>query len=91
MSRTILAVVAAALVVGLAAPAFAADKCTNEPKSAWKPQEEAMAKATSLGYTASKVKEEDNCWEVYAKDAEGAKFELFFNPVNLELVRKKAN
>lgn len=83
--------VLAALGAAAAAPAFAGDACTTEPKSKWISVEDAKAKAVALGYTVSKVKEEDSCWEVYAKDAEGAKFELFLDPVSGTLVRKKAN
>lgn len=81
------AVVLAASTLG----ALAADKCTTAPKAEWQPKEAAVEKAKSLGWTTSKVKEEDACWEVYAKKADGAKFELFFNPVTLDLVRSKAN
>jgi hypothetical protein len=81
----------AALAVSIAAPVMAAEPCTKEPKSAWMTQDAAKAKAVGLGYTPSKVKEEDSCWEVYAKDAQGGRWELFLNPVSGDLVRKKAN
>ncbi len=81
---------AAAVVAVSSLGAVAAEKCTTTPKSGWKPQEAALEKAKSLGYTTSKVKEEDGCWEVYAKKADGSKLELFFNPVTLDLVRTKA-
>lgn len=84
-------VLAAVLVSTSALSALAAAPCTTAPKADWKPSTAATEKAVSLGYTTSKVKEEDACWEVYAKDAKGAKFELFFNPVTLDLVRTKAN
>ena len=61
--------------------------CTTEPKDKWKPQAEAEAAATTAGYTVSKSKIEGSCYEVYAKDKDGKKFELFYNPVNLELVK----
>lgn len=84
-------VLAAVLVSTSSLSAFAGAPCTTAPKADWKPSTAATEKAVSLGYTTSKVKEEDACWEVYAKDAKGAKFELFFNPVTLDLVRTKAN
>ncbi|MEJ1158357.1 PepSY domain-containing protein [Prosthecomicrobium sp. N25] len=90
MSKAVASAAFAALVLA-AAPALAAEACTKEPKSAWMTQDAAKAKAVALGYTPSKVKEEDACWEVYAKDAKGDRWELFLNPVSGELVRKKAN
>lgn len=84
-------VLAAVLVSTSSLSAFAGAACTTAPKADWKPSAAATEKAVALGYTTSKVKEEDACWEVYAKDAKGAKFELFFNPVTLDLVRTKAN
>lgn len=89
--RSIALAVLAAAASAVALPALAAEHCTKEPKSAWQASDAAKAKATELGYTVSKVKEEDACWEVYAKDAQGQRFELFFNPVSLDLVRRKAN
>lgn len=84
----LLAIVA---IAGSTVPAMAESSCTTAAKAEWKPSSAALEKATSLGYTTSKAKEEDNCWEVYAKNTKGEKFELFFNPVTLELVRTKAN
>ena len=80
----------AALTIAVAGPAFAHgfDDCTKEPKDKWKPQAEAEAAATAAGYTVTKSKVEGSCYEVYAKDKDGKKFELFYNPVDLSLVQK---
>lgn len=77
--------------VALAGPAMAHgfDDCTKEPKDKWKPQAEAEAAATAAGYTVTKSKVEGSCYEVYAKDKDGKKFELFYNPVDLQLVKKQ--
>jgi len=61
--------------------------CTTEAKDKWKPEKDAEAAATSAGYTVSKVKVAGTCYEVYAKDKAGKKFELFYNPVDLKLVK----
>jgi hypothetical protein len=63
--------------------------CTKEAKDKWKDQKEAEAAATTAGYTVSKSKIAGSCYEVYAKDKDGKKFELFYNPVTLELVKSK--
>jgi len=78
------------LALAVAGPALAHgfDDCTKEPKDKWKPQAEAEAAATAAGYTVTKSKVEGSCYEVYAKDKDGKKFELFYNPVDLSLVQK---
>jgi hypothetical protein len=77
--------------MALAGPAMAHgfDDCTKEPKDKWKPQAEAEAAATAAGYTVTKSKVDGSCYEVYAKDKDGKKFELFYNPVDLQLIKKQ--
>jgi len=86
---------AAGMAALLGAAAFAGsagahgfDNCTQEPKDKWKPQAEAEAAAKAAGYTVTRSKVEGSCYEVYAKDKDGKKFELFYNPVDLTLVEK---
>ena len=78
------------LALAVAGPALAHgfDNCTKEPKDKWKPQAEAEAAAKTAGYTATKSKIEGSCYKVYAKDKDGKKFELFYNPADLTLVKK---
>ncbi len=79
------------LALAVAGPALAHgfDNCTKEPKDKWKPQAEAEAAAKTAGYTVTKSKIDGSCYEVYAKDKAGKKFELFYNPVDLTLVKKQ--
>lgn len=80
--------IAAALVLQASlASAHGFKDCTTEAKDKWKPEKEAEAAATAAGYTVSKVKVEGSCYEVYAKDNAGKKFELFYNPVDLKLMK----
>jgi hypothetical protein len=83
-------IVFSALALGLAGPAFAHgfDDCTKEAKDKWKPQAEAEEAAKAAGYSVTRSKIEGSCYEVYAKDKDGKKFELFYNPVDLSLVAK---
>ncbi len=80
----------AILTLAVASPVFAHgfDDCTKEAKDKWKSQAEAEAAATAAGYTVTRSKVEGSCYEVYAKDKDGKKFELFYNPVDLSLVKK---
>jgi hypothetical protein len=84
-----IALTIAAMVISGPAMAHGFDDCTKEPKDKWKPQAEAEAAATAAGYTVTKSKVEGSCYEVYAKDKDGKKFELFYNPVDLQLVKKQ--
>ena len=77
------------LVVGMAMPAIADDfkDCTKEPKDKWKAQTEAEAAAKTAGYEVRKSKIEGTCYEVYGVDKAGKLFELFYNPIDLKLVK----
>lgn len=83
-------IVGALALLAISAPAMAHgfDDCTKEAKDKWKPQAEAEAAATAAGYTVTKSKIEGSCYEVYAKDKDGKVLELFYNPVDLQLVKK---
>jgi hypothetical protein len=88
MANLLRSVFALGLVTLSAGAALADGKkdCTAEPKSKWKPQAEAEAAAKSAGYEVRKSKIEGTCYEVYATK-DGKNFEVFYNPVDLKLVR----
>lgn len=73
----------AALLTATALPVFAEDICRVE-KAAWRPVDELKSELTEKGWTISNVKEEDGCYEVYAKDADGHRVEIFFDPATFE-------
>jgi hypothetical protein len=77
------------VAIGLAAPVMADDfkNCTKEPKTKWKPQAEAEATAKAAGYEVRKSKIEGSCYEVYGIDKGGKLVELFYNPIDLKLVK----
>lgn len=70
------------------AGAFAqhAERCEPIPKNEWKPQAELERKLKNEGWTISRVKIENGCYEVYGKNATGRKMETFFHPKTLEVV-----
>ncbi|KAB2942908.1 MAG: PepSY domain-containing protein [Hyphomicrobium sp.] len=77
----------AALVVAAPALAHGFEDCTKEPKDKWQPQAEAEAAATAAGYTVTTSEVEGSCYEVHVKDKDGNPHELFYNPVDLQLVQ----
>ena len=82
---------AAALVVMLAAPAFAGTTaatatCSKNPASSFKPQSDLTALLKTQGLTVVKIKTENGCYEAYTTDAKGKKATLGFNAETLEPV-----
>ena len=77
------------VVAAIATPAIADDfkNCTQEPKEKWKAQTEAEATAKSAGYEVRKSKIEGSCYEVYGVDKAGKLFELFYNPIDMKLMK----
>ena len=76
-----------------AAPAYASDDegkgCGNAPRDQWMSVDAVEAKGVAMGYEVRRVKEEDGCYELYAIDKNGAKTELYMNPVTGDVVRSK--
>lgn len=89
--RTIAAVTAAALLSlgGAASMAEAGSlgrPCTTAPEAQWLSLEQLKAKAEAQGYTVQKAKLKGACGELYARDATGARTELFVDPTSGEIV-----
>jgi hypothetical protein len=78
----------ATLLAMSATSAFAGTRaggCTKEPQANWVKAEMVEVKAKEAGFTVAKSKVAGTCYEVYA--SKGAqRFELFYNPMTLELV-----
>ena len=63
-----------------------AEKCEPIPKAEWKPQAELERKLTDEGWKISRVKITNGCYEVYGRDAKGARAEVFFHPKTFDRV-----
>lgn len=63
-----------------------AEKCEPIPKAEWRPKAELERKLKNEGWTISRVKIENGCYEVYGKNATGRKMETFFHPKTFEVV-----
>jgi hypothetical protein len=81
---TILAVLSSAGRV-----AHAAKRCTDEPKSKWMTVEAFKKQKLAEGYSIRKFKEPGTCYEIYGKDKDGNDVEIYFNPVDGSIVKKK--
>lgn len=79
-----------ALAVLFAPLAMAASpECTKEPKEKWLDQKQFEEKLRKE-YTVRVFKvTKGNCYEIYGKNKEGKKIEIYFNPVTGEKVKEE--
>lgn len=63
------------------------DDCSKAPRSEWRTQDDAKAAAKAQGYKVSRVKVDDGCYELYARDRSGKRLELYVDPVTLKIVK----
>ncbi|MBB3649940.1 hypothetical protein FHX14_006182 [Rhizobium sp. BK619] len=77
------AIVAATPILALASPS-----CTKEPKSKWMSEDAMKTKIDSLGYKVKTFEITGNCYEIYGKDKDGKRAEVYFNPVSGDIVQK---
>lgn len=82
MRKLVLTTILAALS---AAPALASERC-SVPGDQWRSVDELKSALTDSGWTVSNVKTEDGCYEVYGRDADGKRVEIFFDPRSFEMV-----
>jgi hypothetical protein len=89
--KTALAAAALSIVLAPAGVALADDDtdCGKSPRDQWMSEDDIETRATELGYDVRSVDTEDGCYEVYAVDANGARLELYLNPVTGALVSSK--
>lgn len=84
------AVTAAALLsLGTASVARAESlerPCTTAPEAQWLSLDALKAKVEAQGYTVQKAKFKRACGEIYARDKDGARTELFVDPTSGEIV-----
>ena len=76
----------------VAAPlaAQAAPHCTAEAKDKWLSEDAMKAKVAALGYERIKTfKVSGNCYEIYGYTRDGKKAEVYFNPVNGDVVKSE--
>jgi hypothetical protein len=67
--------------------AFAKADCKAYPKAEWMSEADAKAKIQAQGYTISKFKVDGNCYEIYGKNKDGKKVEIYYDAKTLEPVK----
>lgn len=81
-------ITAVAIVASVPALALASPSCTKEPKSKWTSEDAMKAKIDTLGYKVKTFEITGNCYEIYGKDKDGKRAEVYFNPVSGDIVQK---
>ena len=79
------------LAIGLVASgsAFAGANCPKHPKDQWIPEAQAKAKIEAQGYKIRKFKVDGNCYEIYGRNKEGKKVEIYYDAKTLEPVKSE--
>ena len=90
--RKIIAITAASLMIAATIPAYASGEDVSCGQSAGAQRLSVQAitqKAAGMGYDVRKVKREDGCFEVYAIGKNGARVEIYMNPVTGAVLKIK--
>ena len=80
---------AATLLVAAPLAAHAKADCKAYPKSEWMKPDEARAKIEAQGYKVNKFKVDGNCYEIYGKNKEGKKVEIYYDAKTLDVVKSE--
>lgn len=78
-------------IVGLTltSQAWAGPQCTTEPKTKWQDAKVFEAELAKT-YSIKKFKiTSGNCYEIYGRDQQGKKVEIYFNPVDGKIVKQE--
>ena len=86
MKHTVLVAVAVASFSGAA---FAKADCTAYPKAEWMKEGDAKARIEAQGYSIDKFKVSGNCYEIYGRNKEGKKVEIYYDAKTLEPVKSE--
>lgn len=84
-SKTLLTAV---LLTGLSLPTFADDDC-DVPVARWQTRDAVYQIATKKGWEIQRLKIDDGCYKIRAKDVEGKEFKAILNPETLEVIKQK--
>jgi hypothetical protein len=77
------------ILLGSASAAFAGPKC-SAPKDQWMKESDFRAMVEKKGYQINKFKvSSGQCYEIYGRDANGKKVEIYFDPATGNEVKRK--
>lgn len=76
-----------ALLTLLPIYAQAAADCPVHPKEEWASEDTLKKALTDEGYTIKKFKVDGNCYEIYGRNKEGKKVEIYFDTKTLAIIK----
>jgi len=90
MKKSLILVISSMVLV-FSSPAFASegDESCGATSGEWMSQDAVKAKVSEKGYEVRRLKREDGCYEAYAITKDGARVELYINPVTGMIVKSK--
>ncbi|HSP58822.1 MAG TPA: PepSY domain-containing protein [Halomonas sp.] len=92
MKRTVMKGIIASTLLATSITALAETTCTDAPQSEWMSEAEIKQKIAEMGYKVKEFKITDgNCYELYGWDVQERRVEIYFNPVNGEIVKQKVD
>lgn len=68
-------------------PAFAGAECAVHPKSEWVAEDTLKQALAEEGYSIKKFKVDGNCYEIYGRNKQGKKVEIYFDTKTLAIVK----
>jgi len=77
------------LAAAASGTALAKADCKAHPKGEWMKEADARARIESQGYTINKFKVDGNCYEIYGRNRDGKKVEIYFDAKTLEPVKSE--
>src|SRR5512146_2968890 len=69
--------------------AMAAPPCTKAPQSQWMPQQALKDRLVKDGYTIDRFLVSGTCYEIYGKDKDGKRVEIYFDPTDGHIVKQR--
>lgn len=76
-----------ALVAAMPAGTALAEEGCFVPMSDWQPRAAVVKLAQDKGWTVRRIKIDDGCYEIDARDVDGKSFEVTVHPATLEVLK----
>ena len=82
--------IAVALMAAFASSAaMASAQCPAQPKDKWQKEADFKKQLMDQGYQIKTFKVSGNCYEIYGKNKDGKKVEIYFDPVSGKPVKSE--
>ena len=89
--KTLATLVLAGTAALVSLGAVAGPKCTDAPRSKWMPEQQMKDRILKDGYKIDKFKVSGQCYEIYGQDSKGNQVEIYFDPTDGSIVKRRSN